>query len=52
MALRGPINSVVLQKYTGNSGLRERPDFLLPKEPKSLDVHKCFEQLKNGNELN
>jgi len=48
MALRGPINSVVLQKYTCNSGLRRRQDFLIPKELKGLDVYKCFEELKKG----
>jgi hypothetical protein len=47
MALRGPINVVVLQKYACNLGLWRRTNFLMPKELKDLDVHKYFEQLKN-----
>jgi len=43
MTLRGPINVVVLQKYTCNSNFGRRPDFVMPKELKFLDVHKFFE---------
>jgi hypothetical protein len=46
MVLRGPINVLVLQKYACTLGLRRRTDFLMHKELKDLDVHKCFEQLK------
>jgi len=48
MALRGPNNVEVLQKYTCNSGLRRRQDFLIPKELKDLNVYKCFEEMKKG----
>jgi hypothetical protein len=51
MALRGPINVVVLQKYACNLGFRRRTDFLMHKELKYLDVHKCFQQLKKGREV-
>jgi hypothetical protein len=52
MALRGPINVVVLQKYACNLGFRRRTNFLMPKELKYLNVHKWFEELKKGRELN
>ena len=39
-------NIMVLQKYTCNLVLRRRPNFLMPKTLKALELYKCFEQLK------